>query len=101
MERDEAVIALWSITTASGYAAVNTRETRVDFPDPATPVTAVSTPAGNDTSRPLRLCRSAPYTGSRPVGERTVSLSGVRPRNDRPVSVSASRSRSKVPSKTM
>ncbi len=96
----EAAMALWSMTTASGYAAVNTRDTSVDLPDPATPVTAVSTPVGNDTSSPLRLCRSAPRTGSRPVGVRTAPLSGVRRRSDRPVSVSASRSRSYGPSKT-
>ncbi|CAO0837939.1 hypothetical protein SMICM17S_04068 [Streptomyces microflavus] len=100
VEREEAVIALWSTTTACGWAAVNTSETSVDLPEPATPVTTVSTPVGNDTSSPLRLCRSAPRTGRRPVGERNSPLSGVRRRRHRPVSVSASRSRSNGPSKT-
>src|SRR6478735_2216267 len=60
VDRDEAVIALWSMTIASRWTAVKTSETSVDLPDPATPVTAVSTPVGNCTSTPFRLCNEAP-----------------------------------------
>ena len=38
--------------------------TRVDFPEPETPVTAVITPSGNRTSMFLRLCSRAPRTTS-------------------------------------
>src|SRR3989454_5888992 len=38
--------------------------TRVDFPDPDTPVTAVSVPTGMRVSTPWRLCRRAPLTSS-------------------------------------
>src|SRR6266699_5486951 len=38
--------------------------TRVDFPDPDTPVTAVSVPSGMRVSTPWRLCRRAPLTSS-------------------------------------
>src|SRR3546814_5533403 len=36
--------------------------TRVDLPDPDTPVTAVNTPSGNSTVRSFRLCSRAPFT---------------------------------------
>jgi hypothetical protein len=36
--------------------------TRVDLPDPDTPVTATSVPSGKATSIPARLCSVAPRT---------------------------------------
>ncbi|SKV09877.1 Uncharacterised protein [Mycobacteroides abscessus subsp. abscessus] len=36
--------------------------TRVDFPEPDTPVTEVNTPSGKETSMSLRLCSRAPTT---------------------------------------
>ena len=38
--------------------------TSVDFPEPDTPVTEVSTPSGNETSISCRLCSLAPTTVS-------------------------------------
>jgi hypothetical protein len=45
----------WRVTTSP-----STLHTRVDFPDPETPVTAVNTPSGRSTSRPCRLWKSMP-----------------------------------------
>ena len=38
--------------------------TRVDLPDPETPVTATNCPRGNETVMSLRLCSPAPWTTS-------------------------------------
>src|SRR6267142_688279 len=43
--------------------------TRVDFPDPDTPVTATNKPRGNSTVRSRRLCCRAPMTASLRSGE--------------------------------
>src|SRR5665647_3085098 len=51
--------------------------TRVDFPEPDTPVTATRQPIGNWTSTPARLCSRAPTTVSmreRPTGRRTAGM---------------------------
>ena len=44
--------------------------TRVDFPEPLTPLTTVSVPRGMDTSMPRRLCSRAPRMRSVPVPAR-------------------------------
>ena len=44
--------------------------TRVDLPDPDTPVTAMNMPSGNATSTPRRLCSLAPLTTTSLVLER-------------------------------
>ena len=41
--------------------------TRVDFPEPETPVTAVSAPSGRSSETSLRLCRETPPRCSQPV----------------------------------
>src|SRR5688500_18730091 len=46
--------------------------TRVDLPDPDTPVTATNSPSGKDTSTSCRLCSRPSYGGDRdlaPAGE--------------------------------
>ena len=49
--------------------------TRVDLPEPETPVTATNSPSGNDTSTSCRLCSRAPWTvSSRPDGARAADL---------------------------
>ncbi len=99
VDRPEIPIDDWSTTTASSWPAVNSA-TRVLFPDPATPVTAVSTPAGNRTVTSRRLCRSAPLTHRSPTGRRTSPLTAVRVRRQRPVSVPDAASSPGVPSNT-
>src|SRR5690606_24960477 len=69
------------------------------LPEPATPVTATSTPSGMSTSMSRRLCVFAPRTGSRPVGVRTVFLRAVRSSRWRPVRVPLPRNPATVPSK--
>ena len=58
--------------------------TRVDFPEPDTPVTAIRQPSGNATSTDRRLCSLAPLTTtSLPrLGLRRVAGSGI---SSRPV----------------
>ncbi len=99
VDRAEIPMADWSTTTAPGCAAVNSA-TSVLFPDPATPVTTVSTPVGNSTVTSRRLCRPAPLTHSPPVAVRTSSLSVVRRRRHRPVRVADPASSTGVPSNT-
>lgn len=54
----------------SASTPARTCPTRVDLPDPDTPVTAVSTPSGNVASTPRTLCRSTPPRVIHPVGTR-------------------------------
>ena len=63
--------------------------TSVDFPDPLTPVTAVSTPSGNATSMPFRLFALAARMVNCPCrwGRRTFGVAMMRsPRRYIPVS---------------
>ncbi len=106
MERREPRIGLWSIaTTPSGAppfsAAPLTSEpcTSELFPEPATPVTTVSTPSGTSTSTSRRLCVSAPRISSTPVGVRTSGFTAARSSKCRPVTVPLVRSPSTPPSK--
>ena len=72
-----AVMGPWSIiTTLLSYCLANTREIRVLFPEPATPVTTVIIPRGMSTSTCFRLWRQASRTGRLPVGLRGVSFNG-------------------------
>ena len=50
--------------------------TRVDLPEPETPVTAVRTPSGTSTSRSRTLCRVTPDSRSQPVGSRRARRAG-------------------------
>ena len=67
--------------------------TRVDLPEPETPVTQVKTPSGNATSSPLRLCWRGPRTTISPRLVRRSSGSGIERLPERywPVSDSAIR----------
>ena len=59
LERRDPRIADWS-TTSTPSRPASEPCTSEDFPDPATPVTTVSTPVGTSTSTSLRLCVEAP-----------------------------------------
>jgi hypothetical protein len=76
----------WSTTTTPSCAAIDPC-TRELLPEPATPVTAQSTPRGTSTSTSRRLWLDAPRTSSRPVGARTSSFRGTRSSRWRPVTV--------------
>jgi len=54
-------------------SSASTWLTKVDFPEPETPVTLVSTPRGRSTSRPSRLLRVTPRSFSHPVGARATT----------------------------
>ena len=54
--------------------------TRLDLPEPDTPVTAVMTPSGNAASRARRLLRVTPSRRSQPRGVRGVRRVGLRRR---------------------
>jgi hypothetical protein len=75
-ERLFAVTRDWSITIASGCCSRKTSLIRVLLPEPATPVTTVSTPVGMLTVTSFRLCRVALLMVIRPVGRRTSRLIG-------------------------
>ena len=51
--------------------------TRVDFPDPDTPVTAMKQPSGNATSTFFRLCSLAPFTTTSRAGEGRRRIAGT------------------------
>ncbi len=78
--RREPRIAVWSIDTTPSAPACRDIEpcTSELLPEPATPVTTVSTPSGMSTSTFWRLFAVAPRTASVPVGLRTVSFSAAR-----------------------
>ena len=56
----------------SATSSTSTWLTRLDLPDPETPVTVVNTPSGNATSSWFRLLRVTPVSRSQPLGERGV-----------------------------
>ena len=58
----------WCRRLATAWWSVSL--TRVDLPEPETPVTQQKTPSGIATSIPLRLCSRAPRTSSAPRGSR-------------------------------
>ena len=63
-ERPVAVMGDWSTsTTRSSYCFANTSRIRLDLPEPATPVTTVSTLVGMSTDTCFRLWISAFLTG--------------------------------------
>src|SRR5918992_5169334 len=70
--RREPLIALWSIATTSSPPETDPWISEL-LPEPATPVTTVSTPSGMSTSTLRRLWLSAPRTSSAPDGVRTPS----------------------------
>ena len=64
----------WRRTTSA-----STCVTRVDFPEPETPVTAVSAPSGRSSETSLRLCRETPPRCSQPCGGRGSRSSALGP----------------------
>ena len=78
VERPVAVTGDWSTKmTCSGYCPANTSRIRELFPEPATPVTAVSTRRGISTETCFRLCRLACLTGRNPLGFLGSALKGI------------------------
>ena len=51
--------------------------TRVDLPEPDTPVTATRQPSGNATSTPRRLCSAAPLTATSRFAFRGLRVAGT------------------------
>src|SRR5699024_992579 len=94
--RRDPLIGAWSIITTPSRPRRDP-SMRLLLPDPATPVTTVSTPRGTSTSIPRRLCEWAPRISSAPADSRTVPLSSAVYPRWRPVSVSESRRPSTVP----
>src|SRR6266851_2796478 len=68
--RREPRIGVWSTVTTPSRPDTEPRISEL-LPEPATPVTTVSTPNGMSTSTSCRLCRLAPRTSSCPDGVRT------------------------------
>jgi len=68
----------WAPCSSAASARRRTSWSRDDFPEPETPVTAVNTPTGNETSIAFRLWWRAPRTTSAPRGSRRVSGTGIR-----------------------
>src|SRR6476646_10507618 len=81
--RREPRIGPWSTTTTPSRLATEPWTSEL-LPDPATPVTTVSTPSGMSTSTSRRLCVDAPRTSRAPEGERTDDLRDARSPRCRP-----------------
>ncbi len=75
--RREPRIGVWSTETTPSSAGIEPCTSEL-LPEPATPVTTVSTPSGMSTSTPWRLFAVAPRIASVPVALRTVSFSAAR-----------------------
>src|SRR3954470_24029895 len=71
--RRDPLIAPWSTTTTPSRPATDPWTSEL-LPEPATPVSTVSTPSGMSTSTEARLWVVAPRISSAPDGERTDSL---------------------------
>src|SRR5688572_11198544 len=69
---------LWSTTTVSGCCATRHPWMSELFPDPATPVTTVSTPSGTFTVTFFRLCSLAFFTVRESLLSRTPGFSDWR-----------------------
>src|SRR3954463_2271773 len=74
--RREPRIAPWSTDTTPWPTGIDPCTSEL-LPDPATPVTTVSTPSGMSTSTLRRLCVDAPRISSVPVGFRTDSFTAA------------------------
>ena len=95
VERPVAVTGDWSTsTTRSAYCLANTSRMRELLPEPATPVTTVSTCSGMSTDTFFRLCSAAFRTGRKAFGCRGSALRGMISRMAFPVSVPDSSSAS-------
>src|SRR5918912_3324446 len=81
--RREPRIGAWSTDTTPSHPDTEPWISEL-LPDPATPVTATSTPSGMSTSTFRRLFVVAPRISSVPVGVRTVSLRAARSSRWRP-----------------
>src|SRR6185295_17850347 len=75
--RRDPLIAVWSTATTPSRPDTEPWISEL-LPDPATPVTTVSTPSGMSTSTFFRLCVRAPRTFITPDGVRTADLSEAR-----------------------
>ena len=86
-ERREPRIADWSMTVTDG--SVRGRQPWISelLPEPATPVTATSTPSGTSTETSFRLCSRAFRIGIEPRGTRGSGFSSCRTSRWRPVAV--------------
>src|ERR687894_2516301 len=82
--RREPLIAAWSTVTTPSRPETEPWISEL-FPDPATPVTATSTPSGISTSTSCRLWVPAPRTSSTPNGVRTNDFGEARSSRGRPV----------------
>ena len=77
-ERREPRMADWSITVTDGSTRGRQPWINELFPEPATPVTATSTPSGTSTETSFRLCTCAFRMGFEPRGRRGAPLSARR-----------------------
>src|SRR6187401_3067586 len=75
--RREPRIAVWSTATTPSRPDTEPWISEL-LPDPATPVTTVSTPSGTSTSTSCRLCVRAPRAFITPEGLRTEGFSEAR-----------------------
>src|SRR5918996_3395307 len=86
-DRREPRMADWSITVTDGSVRGMQPWISELLPEPATPVTATSTPVGTSTETSWRLCRRAFRIGIAPAGVRTTSFSDCCTSRCRPVIV--------------
>ena len=98
VERPVAVTGDWSTsTTRSEYCLANTSRMRELLPEPATPVTTVSTFSGMSTDTFFKLWTQAFRTGRKAFGIRGASFSGMTCFMASPVLVPDKSSASKLP----
>src|SRR6188472_964940 len=99
-ERREPRIVDWSMTVTVG--SVRGRQPWISelLPEPATPVTATSTPSGTSTDTSCRLCRRAFRIGIVPRGARGFAFSSCLRSRWRPVAVPDATRPATVPSYT-
>src|SRR6187549_1128598 len=86
-ERREPRIADWSMTVTDGFVRGRHPWMRELLPEPATPVTATSTPVGTSTETCLRLWSRAFRIRIEPVDRRGSAFSSWRTSRWRPVAV--------------
>src|SRR5436190_12932870 len=85
LERREPRIADWSMTVTDGFVRGRQPWMSELLPDPATPLTATSTPVGTSTETFLRLCSEAFLMAMEPCALRGVELIDCRTSRYRPV----------------
>ena len=95
--RREPRMGLWSMATTPGLGETEPWMSEL-LPEPATPVTATSTPSGMSTSTFLRLLALARRISNHPAGGRASGFREARRSRLRPVSVPLWRKPSTGPS---